>query len=369
MSSNQGTTLQPLQGAAGTTVSPDHNDYFVLGGHIYCLSTKGETFVSDRWDIRLDTWVPFDLSNGAPHDEAGRVSAAVDQSSTQSGPFAYHQGAKDTHPIIYTSALASREAPLAFMDADGRFRRQPTHNGRPGPLGQLLHSAGRLIAAERDVPRLWASPEPLNGEWISFGNPDWESHGAMRISHVLAHQGQIQVVLDNPDTGFEIWQSDDEGTNWVPVVLNGAYRYRRNAFVTAVTVHQGYRFLAASSVNADPFASGRTVGFELLVLGPSNRWDVLIGDCRCTPDGLRAPLLARGPGLDHTDDHRVVGLGCTADTLYLLTTHRRVWRLTENEVERLSIDNDLAPASLLERKGSVWLVLGSDGSMSLQPLS
>jgi len=233
----------------------------------------------------------------------------------------------------------------------------------------LLSFGDCLIAAERDRPGLWASADPLKGEWSPLGDPTWETRDRMRISHLTRYRERLQVFLDNSETGFEIWQSDDMGASWTLVVPCGAYRYRRNALISALAINQGYTFIAASSINVDPFDCGRTVGFEILILTPSGHWDVLSGDCRCTPMGLRAPLLACGPGLDRIDDHRVIGLGRTEEALYVLTGRRRLWRLSESEVERLTVDEDLTPTALLTSNGGIWLVVGGDDPVGLQRLA
>lgn len=346
-------------------------EYVCLGGSIYRLSSHGKDFVADRWDLHLNTWTPFDLGILPSVQQTDPAVAAVgdDPDSGQGGPFAYHQGSADLPPVLYTSALASDDGPLAFLGADGGFHSQQHREAQPGPLGQLLSFGDCLIAAERDRPRLWASADPLKGDWHPLGDPTWETRERMRISHLTRYRERLQVFLDNPDTGFEIWQSDDSGASWALVVPCGAYRYRRNALISALTISQGYTFIAASSIDSDPFDCGRAVGFEILVLSPSAHWDVLSGDCRCTPSGLRVPLLARGPGLDRINDHDVIGLGCTGDALFVLSGRRRLWRLTESEVERLAIDEDLVPTALLTSNGAIWLVVGGDDPVGLQRLA
>jgi hypothetical protein len=369
MLSDQGTDPHQPQDVRCANVSAARHDYLDLSGHVYRLGTQGEDLVADRWDVRLNAWLPFDLVLGAPLIQVGFLGSPVGDTSTHSTPFAYHQGPRDPCPVVYSSALACTDAPLASMGSDGRFCGQPSLTGLVGPLGPLLSCGDNLIAAERECPRLWASPDPPKGEWKRLGDPAWESRGNTRVSHLTQHEGQLQVFLDNPTTGFEVWGSDDAGAHWTPIIVHGAYRYRRNALVTAVTRAQGHTFFATASVDADPFGSGRTVGFEFLVLAPSGHWAVLAGDCRCTPDGLRVPLLGRGPGLDQADDLRVTGLGCTEDALFLLTGKRRLWRLAENEAERLSIEGDPVPAAIVASQGAIWLALGDDESLALQRLS
>lgn len=369
MPSDRGTAAQQPRDVTRADGLSATCDYLCLGGPIYRLSSHSKGLVADRWDVRLNTWAPFDLAVLPPVHQPNSGVPQVGDDSAQSSPFAYHQGPSDVPPVLYTSALASSDTPLACIGADGRFHGQTRRDAQPGPLGPLLSLGDCLLAAERDRPRLWASAEPLKGDWKPLGDPSWEAREQMRISHLTRYQDRLQVFLDNPDAGFEIWQSDDRGASWSLVVPCGAYRYRRNALISALAITQGYTFIAASSINGDPFDCGRSVGFEILVLTPSAHWDVLSGECRCTPAGLRAPLLARGPGLDRINDHRVIGLGCTQDGLFVLTGRRRLWRLTESEVERLAIDEDLTPTALLASDGTIRLVLGSDALMGLQRLS
>ena len=59
-------------------------------------------------------------------------------------------------------------------------------------------------------------------------------------------------------------------------------------------------------------------GFELLRIYPGGDWDLLVGTPVFTPGGLRAPLSAKGPGLDQIWNDRVFSLISHAGELFLL---------------------------------------------------
>lgn len=371
MSNDEGKSpgMIPEQGDAGR---PSRNTkIFSHHGMPWRAGPPDDPVGAEYWDADAGEWIAGDHRLDGPRPAASEPdgSAAV-QDYGQGGLFADYQSAEADTPTLYSCAWSSGQTPLASLGADARFHRcpGPGPGGRPRRLGQLLACGSRLIAADLDAPQLWMTHDPCCGEWEPMAHPRWDSPDNTRVSHLTRHGEQLQVFLDNPARGFEIWRSHDAGANWQQVVFDGAYRFQRNALVTAVAQDRERTFFATASNRADPFGSGRPVGFELLSIDTSGEWAVLSGDCRCTPDGLRVPLLAHGPSIDDGDEHRVMALGWVADVLFLLTARRRLWRVAGSEVQRLPIDDSPAPDGILVSEGVAWLTLEGDGSAALQRL-
>ncbi len=125
------------------------------------------------------------------------------------------------------------------------------------------------------------------------------------------------LILDDDQSGFEVWRGPIPGTSaedaWTPILTEGAGRFAANAAVTALlTRHDGSVWLGATAVHRGPIPGGDW-GPELIVLAPDGTWDLVVGQPRFSPEGVRVPLAALGPGWGESAHAAVVGLANAPD--------------------------------------------------------
>lgn len=140
-----------------------------------------------------------------------------------------------------------------------------------------------------------------------------------RICQVLMVDQRLYMALADPVQGFQLWVSQPGNITpytWRQVIGQGAYRYSQNQRVTAMVAFQGDVYLLAGP--GQPTEAGAVASPELLRVYPDNSWDVIIGNPRFTPLGLKLPLGAMGPGFEQRFNRVAGGLLVHDDTLYAL---------------------------------------------------
>jgi len=66
---------------------------------------------------------------------------------------------------------------------------------------------------------------------------------------------------------------------------------------------------------------------ELIRLNANNSWDLIVGSPRFTPDGLKVPFAAMGPGFDDFNNSVFWSMGVHKDSLYIGTNNVTPWKL------------------------------------------
>lgn len=107
--------------------------------------------------------------------------------------------------------------------------------------------------------------------------------------------GELVVTADDPGRGFHAWIGGAGG--WRPLLADGAARHAMNARVLAALAH-GPDLLLAVGPGPDTLArlSGVPVRGELLRARADGAFDIVCGELRPSPAGLKVPLVtARNP--------------------------------------------------------------------------
>ena len=207
----------------------------------------------------------------------------------------------ETQPSAATGGLASCP-PLeeaggtpALLSAAGAglvFVSWQRWNGVLIAMVEDSHGRRRLVSKGGDASSGW-DPIPAPG------NSD-------RISGFAIFDETLHATVDDARRGFGLWKlPSGEGPvkaeSWQSVLKLGAFRYLLNANVLELVSCEDALYLAVGLRKALPV--DKSVGavarhdFELLRVYPGGgEWDVVIGQPRFTPDGLKAPLSGRGPG-------------------------------------------------------------------------
>jgi hypothetical protein len=211
--------------------------------------------------------------------------------------------------------LVSVSGSCLLESADGsHFAEWPNPSPAPGvpPLTEVAAADSRLFAITAGPPAVqWQAPagkgathvfvsrDLASGAWEQIGDPRFGEEGNRSISCLYGDGDQLFVATVNATTGFEVWRTqvsvDDEGYSWQRVVTQGAYRYTLNKAVLSMTMREGVLFLGTAPLAPGLVDAGDN-GPELLRLEPDGTWDLVVGAPRFTPDGMKVPLAAYGPG-------------------------------------------------------------------------
>ena len=112
------------------------------------------------------------------------------------------------------------------------------------------------------------------------------------------------------------------------------------------------------------------IGFEVLSVDPTGGWSILSGDCRFTPDGMKAPLWSQPASLGDAEDHRVTGLEHGAGGIYLLTGKGHIHCLGgADRCEEIAPERaGLQPDALVKHKGRPMLIWSAGDRVWFQEL-
>ncbi len=284
----------------------------------------------DLWDLdlRAQIW---------RHDPADGSWEKVHTSPMTTGPggvevplsIAYRtigafQGRSDRAPALYVptfapsmlgvgSVLLRSEDGVAFSEVSGPG---------PGVEGQSFRSfrtmvpfKGRLFTAptmgvERGKPNIagaavvLASDDPASGSWEVANEIDFGDPGNLSVFEMVVHGEHLYASTLNVQTGLQIWKTDGEGRppfRWTRVVTHGAWRGKLNEAAVTMLPFKGSLFVGAAIQNGgyDRIHKIGPAAPELIRINPDDSWDLIVGDARTTPDGLKVPLSGMGPGFNN----------------------------------------------------------------------
>jgi hypothetical protein len=185
---------------------------------------------------------------------------------------------------------------------------------------QGIVALARKIGTE--ASGLWKATGPRSSQWQELESQPPALSRAYGAGAVAFAGAALWVAFRNPVRGFEIWSAPwvPGSLVWVKSLEDGAWKWAANSDVYAMTAF-GEACYAATGVDdaqQEKLAPFHRRAFELLRIYPGGDWDLLVGTPVFTPGGLRAPLSAKGPGLDQIWNDRVFSLISHAGELFLL---------------------------------------------------
>lgn len=227
------------------------------------------------------------------------------------------QGRSDPKPCLYATSM-SYLGGRVLRSEDGRCFENTCEPGLGNSsilsLRGLTELGDRLFAApvgtineeklDRNMapePAIYVSDDPASGRWdlaceIGFGDPNNES-----IFSVGRCGPYVYAGTSNPKRGFQLWRTRAEGDPpfaWERVLTDGAYRWGMNFAVATLIEFKGALYIGCgiTGFGYDKPNDIGPVAAEMLRLNPDDSWDLLFGEARFTPDGLKFPLSMEGPG-------------------------------------------------------------------------
>jgi len=265
------------------------------------------------YDPRTDIWERAYKSPTIIGSHGKRIPRDVSYRS-----MTVHQESPSAEPVLFVSTWspARGPGPIILRTEDGR-KFEPTCE--PGLVGlpvttirSLVSFKGRLYttpAGSRGGNTnvsghvvVYESRDPANGSWepvseFGFGNL------ANKSVHELCAWGDHLYAGTLNVEGFQLWRSTCEGKppyEWELLLERGAWRGPLNEGVLSMMPFKGSLYIG-TGIQGGGMDKQNNIGpgaAELIRLNEDLSWDLIVGEPRDTPDGLREPLSGRGPGFD-----------------------------------------------------------------------
>jgi len=251
------------------------------------------------------------------------------------------QGKSDEAPALYVSTM-SRGGGLILRSADGETFEPVSAPGLGDPdifsFRGLVAHGGRLFACaagavtdeylDRELGlagKLFVSDDPRGGQWVAAAETGFGDHANVAITALAPAFGRLYAGTANPEMGFQIWHTEARGSppfDWVPLVIDGAGGFNNNFAVGAMAEFNGALYVG-SGVTGFGYEIAQDIGpasCEVMRLFADGNWDLVAGQMRFTPDGLKVPLSLLGPGLGDFYNSMIWSLAVHDDILYLGTS-------------------------------------------------
>lgn len=272
------------------------------------------------------------VEDGAPLAEAMAARVGRDTGSCSMAVF---QGRSDPAPCLYVGTMSGQ----LLRSEDGRSFEPATgpEAGDETPMSfrGLTASNGLLFAVSGDrtgrdpAPRgiIHVTDDPASGRWAEACAPGFGDPANSGISAMATAHGHVYAGTGSPTHGFQLWRTRAEGPppfHWEKVLANGAWRYNLNHSVVALIEFDGDLYVGSGlpGPGQDRENDLGPSAAELLRVHPDKSWDLLVGEPRFTPDGLKVPLSAMGPGYDDPHNAAASCFGVHEGVLYAGTDHR-----------------------------------------------
>ena len=230
------------------------------------------------------------------------------------------QGTNDSEPALYTPTWGSHQTPgtLMLRSADGDSFEVVSELGlgitdnKPRSLRGIVPFKNRLftspvVGQKRLEPNIagsaivYASTTPNHGKWQVVCEPCFGNPNNVSVFHMAEFNGHLYAGTLNIHEGFEIWKTDAEGNppfKWKKVISAGAYRGKLNQMAMTLTPFKNHLYVGSAIQNCswDFDYNVGPVPPEVIRIAPDDSWDLISGEPRLTPDGLKVPLSGLGPG-------------------------------------------------------------------------
>lgn len=260
------------------------------------------------------------------------------------------QGKSDDAPALYVSSM-SRSGALILRSADGVTFETVSEPGLGDPdsysFRGLVGFGGHIFASPVGTitddyldrnhgreARVFVSDDPRSGRWVEAAPPGFGDPTNLAVYTLRPAFGRLYAGTGNPDRGFQLWQTAARGTPpfaWTPVIVDGAGAFNYNYSICAMVEFKGALYVGGgiSGFGYDKTHDVGPASCELLRVYPDGKWDLIAGQMRFTPDGLKVPLSLLGPGLGDFFNSVIWSLGVHNNVLYLGTHQWEAFRCLE----------------------------------------
>jgi hypothetical protein len=250
------------------------------------------------------------------------------------------QGKSDRTPALYVSTM-SRDGAILLRSPDGKSFEQVSEPGFGDPsvysfcaltkLNGWLFAcpAGTVTSTYLDrnsppQPMVYVSDDPLKGKWLEAAKSGLGDRSNLAICALHPAFDSLYAGTANADLGCQVWKTEARGEppfEWSPLVADGGGAFNGAFSVCAMNDFNGALYVGVG-IPGFGFDTVHAVGpdsGELWRIYPDGRWDLISGQMRFSPQGLKVPLSLLGPGLGDFYNSMVRSLAVHDGVLYLGT--------------------------------------------------
>jgi hypothetical protein len=187
------------------------------------------------------------------------------------------------------------------------------------------------------------------------------------VTALAVFADQLHAATASARAGFDLWRS--AGGEWVPVMTRGAWRYGSSPKVTAMAVVGPQLYVAAEGADLSHVRVGDEHP-EILAVDAQGGWQLVSGQPRFSPEGLRMPATSGGPGVPGCCGLSVGGFQVTGDDLLVWLKPQAsgpnqlsVLSLRQNgwsPLARFALDAVRATSLVAAVDGTVFVAAGTD---------
>ena len=268
-----------------------------------------------RWTPGADSWelayrspmIPGKQGEPAPRDLGYRGMAVF-------------QGKSDSKPMLYVSTMSTviRGCAAHVLRSEDGLHFEPAcepgiGNDNISTFRELVAFDGYLYAPpagegiqfnSNRSGVLMRSNDPKPGNWEVAGDLGFGDATNNGIFMMTVANGQLYAGTFNNFEGYQVWTTPpcgDGPLRWRKVIDKGAHRGPLSEIAMGMAEFNGALYVG-SSVQNGGYDRTNLVGpaaGEIIRIWPDDSWDLLVGQPRETPDGMKYPLSGIGPGFNN----------------------------------------------------------------------
>jgi len=251
-----------------------------------------------------------------------------------------YQGKSDKKPCLYATSMSLLGGRI-LRSEDGQhfesvaepglgnsevlsFRSLTEVNGKlyTAPVGTINDEfLDRNMAPESLV---YVTSDPASGKWEVACEPCLGDTNNESIFALGACGDYLYAGTGNPKRGFQVWRTKGAGKapfKWECILDQGAYRYGLNFSAASLIEFNGALYIGGG-ITGFGYDKPNDIGpaaAEMIRVNEDGSWDLIFGEARFTPDGLKIPLAGAGPGLDDPYDSVTWSMAVHDGALYFGT--------------------------------------------------
>jgi len=266
------------------------------------------------------------------------------------------KGRSDKKPALYVGTISHWGAQI-LRSEDGVNFQAVSEPGLGNPdilsIRNLVEFNGRLFATHAgsisgdtldrnfsETTTIYVSDDPASGEWREAMEACFGDDSNSAIFGMIVFNNHLYAGTGNPERGFQVWRTAADGEApfvWEQVLKDGAYRYNLNEVAISMAVFRDALYIGTGipGLGYDKTHDVGPAAAELVRLNSDDSWDIVVGSPRFTPDGLKIPVSAMGPGFDDFDNTVFWSMGVHNGSLYLGTNNVTPWKLAMRGADKM----------------------------------
>lgn len=250
----------------------------------------------------------------------------------------------------------------------------PLWAGGPGGTGGLLApvvwqgwlvTAGLPAGGAADdglAGRVLASRAPGADGWTALSAPGLGDAENTGISALAVHGGRLYAATLNHRIGFQLWSLGAPGEDWVLHLREGATRFAMNPAVGCMVSRGDALWIGTAMPEAPDVPGIEWPPAEVIALYDDGEWELIAGEPRFTPQGLRTPLSLYGPGFDDPAA-TIIGAMAVQDGEIVLGTGPAAWLWSSADEESWTETDLGSEEDGIAALGGVTAMAGGDDGL------